>query len=101
MNQPVIFLLLSIVILRQKSGIRRSYWILKQERLVGKASKRKLVPRKSAIQVLETPNPASGTETYIWAVNKNDAKVNSINKNDDYYVRMNMASRLQFNNCIT
>ena len=28
---------------------------------------------------------AQGTETYIWALNKNDAKVSSINKNDDYY----------------
>lgn len=27
-------------------------------------------------------NKAHGTETYIWAVNKNDAKVSSVNKND-------------------
>jgi N-acetylmuramoyl-L-alanine amidase len=31
-----------------------------------------------------TPNPANGTETYIWAVSKNDAKVNSINKTEFY-----------------
>ena len=29
-------------------------------------------------------NLAHGTETYIWAVNKNDAKINSVSKNDDY-----------------
>jgi N-acetylmuramoyl-L-alanine amidase len=31
-----------------------------------------------------TPNPAKGTETFIWAVNKNEAKVNSINKTEYY-----------------
>jgi len=31
-----------------------------------------------------TPNPAEGTETYIWALNKSDDKVNSVSKNDDY-----------------
>jgi N-acetylmuramoyl-L-alanine amidase len=52
---------------------------------VGKGSKRKLVSRKFAqYKYWTTPNPASGTETYIWAVNKNDDKINSINKNDDY-----------------
>lgn len=29
-------------------------------------------------------NKAQGTETYIWALNKNDAKVNSINKTEYY-----------------
>lgn len=29
-------------------------------------------------------NKAKGTETYIWAVNKNDAKVNSVSKNNEY-----------------
>lgn len=30
-------------------------------------------------------NKAAGTETYIWAVGKNDQKVTSISNNDDYY----------------
>jgi N-acetylmuramoyl-L-alanine amidase len=29
-------------------------------------------------------NKAVGTETYIWAMNKNDAKVNSVTKNNEY-----------------
>lgn len=31
-----------------------------------------------------SPNPANGTETYIWAVNKNDAKINTMNKMEYY-----------------
>lgn len=27
-------------------------------------------------------NKAKGTETYIWAIGKNDAKINSVAKND-------------------
>ena len=33
-------------------------------------------------------NAAHGTESYIWAVGKNDAKVNSISKNNEYYGEM-------------
>ncbi|MEI9810553.1 MAG: N-acetylmuramoyl-L-alanine amidase [Bacteroidota bacterium] len=33
-------------------------------------------------------NKARGTETYIWAVNKNDAKINSVNKNEESYGEM-------------
>ena len=29
-------------------------------------------------------NVAKGTETYVWAINKSDAKVNSVSKNNDY-----------------
>jgi N-acetylmuramoyl-L-alanine amidase len=29
-------------------------------------------------------NKAKGTETYLWAVNKNDSKINSVNKNNDH-----------------
>jgi N-acetylmuramoyl-L-alanine amidase len=29
-------------------------------------------------------NKARGTETYLWAVNKNDSKINSVSKNNDY-----------------
>jgi len=47
--------------------------------------KKKKVTRKVPIyRYWYTPNPAEGTETYIWALNKSDAKVNSVSKNDDY-----------------
>lgn len=63
--------------------------------VVGKTPKTKYVKRKGK-KVKQTyyvyqyktvwrENVAHGTETYIWAVNKNDAKINSINKNDEYY----------------
>jgi N-acetylmuramoyl-L-alanine amidase len=29
-------------------------------------------------------NKAKGTETYVWAVNKNDAKISSVSKNNEY-----------------
>ncbi len=53
----------------------------------GKGSKRKKVTRQVATySYTSTPNPAHGTETYIWAVNKNDAKVSAVNKTltEDY-----------------
>lgn len=39
-------------------------------------------------------NKAKGTETYIWAVNKNDAKVNSVTKNSDYTGEIDSTSTL-------
>ncbi|MBC7949562.1 MAG: N-acetylmuramoyl-L-alanine amidase [Chitinophagaceae bacterium] len=51
----------------------------------GKGKKRKKSTRKvPQYRYWTSPNPASGTETYIWAVSKNDAKVNSINKTEFY-----------------
>jgi len=51
----------------------------------GKGKKRKKVTRKvPQYRHWTTPNPAVGTETYIWAVSKNEAKVNSINKTEYY-----------------
>ncbi len=41
-----------------------------------------------------TPNPATGTETYIWAISKSDDKVNSVSKNDDYYGEIDSTSNL-------
>jgi N-acetylmuramoyl-L-alanine amidase len=47
----------------------------------GKGSKRRKVTER--VPIYKTvPNPAHGTETYIWAVNKNDAKVNSIGQTE-------------------
>ena len=39
-------------------------------------------------------NKAKGTETYLWAVNKNDAKVNSVTKNNDYTGEIDSTSTL-------
>jgi len=51
----------------------------------GKGKKKRRVTRKvPQYRYWTTPNPASGTETYIWALNKSDAKVNSVSKNDEY-----------------
>jgi N-acetylmuramoyl-L-alanine amidase len=50
----------------------------------GKGKKRRKVTRKvPQYRYWTTPNPAHGTETYIWAVNKNDAKVSAVNKITD------------------
>jgi N-acetylmuramoyl-L-alanine amidase len=52
---------------------------------VGKGKKKKKVTRKiPQYRHWTTPNPANGTETYIWAVSKNDVKVNSVNKTEFY-----------------
>jgi N-acetylmuramoyl-L-alanine amidase len=50
----------------------------------GKGKKRKKVTRRvPQYRYWTTPNPAHGTETYIWAVSKNDAKVSAVNKTPD------------------
>lgn len=52
---------------------------------VGKGKKRHKVNKKvPQYRRWTTPNEANGTETYIWAVNKNDVKVNSANKTEYY-----------------
>ncbi len=40
-------------------------------------------------------NTARGTETYVWAVNKNEAKLNSVHKNNEYYGEIDSTSTLQ------
>ena len=49
-----------------------------------KRKKKKIRKKVPQYRYWTTPNPASGTETYIWALNKSDAKVNSVSKNDEY-----------------
>ena len=51
-----------------------------------KKGKKKVPVKKKLPQYRHwtTPNPANGTETYIWAVNKNEVKVNSVNKTEFY-----------------
>jgi N-acetylmuramoyl-L-alanine amidase len=62
---------------------------------VKKGKKRKKVTKKvPQYRYWTTPNPASGTETYIWALNKNDAKVNSVLKNNEYYGEIDSTSTI-------
>ena len=49
-----------------------------------KKQKKKVTKKVPIYKYWYTPNPAEGTETYIWALNKSDDKVNSVSKNDDY-----------------
>jgi len=49
--------------------------------------KKKWVTKTVKVPVYETywiENKARGTETYVWAVSKNDAKIKSVSKNTDY-----------------
>ncbi len=39
-------------------------------------------------------NKAKGTETYLWAVNKNDSKISSVTKNNDYTGEIDSTSTL-------
>jgi N-acetylmuramoyl-L-alanine amidase len=40
------------------------------------------------------PNKAKGTETYVWAMNKNDDKIRSVNKTTDYSGEIDSTSTL-------
>lgn len=52
---------------------------------VGKGKKRRKVTRKiPQYRHWTTPSQVQGTETYVWAVNKDEAKINSVSQNSDY-----------------
>lgn len=52
---------------------------------VGKGKKkRKITAYRYSYANVWRENKATGTETYIWALNKNDAKVNSVNQTEYY-----------------
>jgi N-acetylmuramoyl-L-alanine amidase len=62
---------------------------------VGKGKKRRKVTKKiPQYRYWTSPNPAYGTETYIWAVNKNSDKVDAINKNEESYGEVDSTSTL-------
>lgn len=59
--------------------------------------KKKWVTKTVKVPVYETywiENTAKGTETYVWAVNKNDAKINSVSKNNEYTGEIDSSSTL-------
>ncbi len=61
----------------------------------GKGKKRKKYTRRvPQYRYWTTPNPAHGTETYIWAVGKNDAKVGAVNLNTEDYGEIDSTSTL-------
>ena len=61
----------------------------------GKGKKRKKYTRKvPQYRYWTTPNPAHGTETYIWAVGKNDAKVGAVHHNNEDYGEIDSTSTL-------
>lgn len=63
---------------------------------VGKGKKRRKITKKvPQYRYWTTPNPAHGTETYIWAVGKNDAKVGAVNHNPDDYGEIDSTSTLE------
>ena len=60
--------------------------------------KKKWVTRTVKVPVYEkywVENAAKGTETYVWALNKNDAKINSVSKNEEYYGEIDSTSTIQ------
>lgn len=59
-----------------------------------KRKKKKITKKVPQYRYWTTPNLAEGTETYIWALNKSDAKVNSVSKNDEYYGEIDSTSNL-------
>jgi N-acetylmuramoyl-L-alanine amidase len=63
---------------------------------VGKGKKRRKVTKKVAqYRYWTSPNPAHGTETYIWAVGKNDAKVGAVHNNQEDYGEQDSTSTLE------
>jgi N-acetylmuramoyl-L-alanine amidase len=59
--------------------------------------KKKWVTKTVRVPVYETywiENAARGTETYVWAVKKNDVKINSVSKNNEYTGEIDSTSTL-------
>ena len=64
------------------------------KKTVGKGKKKKTVTAyKYTYKNVWKENNARGTETYIWALNKNEAKVNSMNK-IEYYGEIDSSSTI-------
>ncbi len=60
--------------------------------------KKKWVTRTYKHPIYETywvENHVRGTETYIWAVSKNNAKVNSMTQNNEYYGEIDSTSTIE------
>ena len=65
----------------------------------GKGKKRRKAYKKvPQYRYWTSPNPAHGTETYIWAVGKNDAKVSAVNNLTEDYGEIDSTSTLELPN---
>jgi N-acetylmuramoyl-L-alanine amidase len=91
---------LFIAIHCNSAGRKAGGWYQRQvvgtETKYKKNKKGKLVPyqaKKYANVWVE--NKVKGTETYIWAVNKNEAKINSMQHNHDYFGEIDSTSTLE------
>ena len=59
--------------------------------------KKKWVTKTYKVPIYESywiENRAVGTETYVWAVGKNDAKIKSLSKNNDYTGEIDSVSNI-------
>jgi N-acetylmuramoyl-L-alanine amidase len=76
-------------------GKRVSYYETKSKKV---KVKKKWVTKTYKSPVYENywiENKATGTETYVWAVNKNDSKINSVAKKaEDYYGEIDSVSAI-------
>lgn len=61
----------------------------------GKGSKRKKHTKQVPVyRIWTTPNPAKGTETYIWAADRNDNKELAMMENESLYVDSSLAQQI-------
>jgi len=61
----------------------------------GKGKKRKKHTRKvPTYRTWTTPNPAAGTETYIWAADRNDNKEVAMQENESLYMDSNLVKQI-------
>ena len=93
---------LFIAIHCNSAGKKAGGWY--EKRVVGHETKyrmvkkgKKTVRRKYSAPIYETfwvDNLVKGTETYIWALSKSDAKVSSVAKNNEYYGEIDTTSNI-------
>jgi N-acetylmuramoyl-L-alanine amidase len=63
------------------SAPKKAHRVQSGYRWIGKGKKRRKVP---AYKTYYTPNPATGTETYIWAADENNHKQDMIKPEDEF-----------------
>ncbi len=93
---------LFIAIHCNSAGRRPGGWYERQ--VVGKTQKTKTVKKgkktykktyyEYQYENVWVENKPKGTETYLWAIGKNDSKVNSVSKNNDYSGEIDSTSTL-------
>lgn len=74
---------------------RVSHYVTKSKRV---KVRKKWVTKKYKAPVYENywvENKVVGTETYIWAINKNDAKVSSMTHNNEYFGEIDSTSTIE------